>query len=90
MSDEDLQLILVNQLLTRLEHLSADSYWSHHASGLRGSLLKTIEQIDTARGENQLVNQQTWRKLDTLISRGYKILENAAREIRGDEMNNEP
>jgi hypothetical protein len=89
MSDEDLQLILVDQLLIRLEHLSADSYWSHHASGLRGSLLKFSEQIESARAKSQLIDQETWRKLDNLMSRGYKILENAARELRGGENNKE-
>jgi hypothetical protein len=53
-------------------------------------LLKYTEQIESARGKNQLIDQETWGNLDNLISRGYRILENAAREIRGDDINNEP
>jgi len=52
MIDEGFQLVLAHQLLVRLERLSADSYWAHRASGLRGSLLKCVEQIETAREKN--------------------------------------
>jgi len=82
MIDEDFQLILAHQLLVRLERLSADSYWAYRASGLRGSLLKCVEQIETAREKNQVVDGETWKKVDNLILRGFWILENAAREIR--------
>jgi hypothetical protein len=82
MIDEDFQLILAHQLLVRLERLSADSYWAHRASGLRGSLLKCMEQIETARDKNQVVDGETWQKADNLILKGFWILEKAAREIR--------
>ena len=82
MIDEDFQLVLAHQLLGRLERLSADSYWAHRASGLRGSLLKCVEQIETARDKNQVVDGETWQKADNLILRGFWILEKAAREIR--------
>jgi hypothetical protein len=81
MIDEDFQLVLAHQLLVRLERLSADSYWAHRASGLRGSLLKYMEQIETAREKNQVVDGETWQKVDNLILKGFWILENAAREI---------
>ena len=82
MIDEDFQLVLAHQLLGRLERLSADSYWAHRASGLRGSLLKCVEQIEAARDKNQAVDGETWQKADNLILSGFWILENAAREIR--------
>jgi len=82
MIDEDFQLVLAHQLLGRLERLSADSYWAHRASGLRGSLLKCVEQIETARDKNQVVDGETWQKADNLIVMGFWILEKAAREIR--------
>ena len=31
-------------LVARLERLSADSYWAHQASGVRGSLLRLMEK----------------------------------------------
>ena len=82
MTDSDFQLTTANQLLARLEHLSADSYWAHRASGLRGSLLKCVEQILDAKKRGQIVGQETWRQLKGLNNRGFWILENAAREIR--------
>ena len=82
MIDEDFQLVLAHQLLGRLERLSADSYWAHRASGLRGSLLKCVEQIESARDKNQVVDGEIWQKADNLILRGFWILEKAAREIR--------
>jgi hypothetical protein len=39
--NDDLALLLI----TRLERLSADSYWAHQASGLRGSLLRSLEEM---------------------------------------------
>ena len=30
-------------LISRLERLSADSYWAHRASGLRGALLRSLD-----------------------------------------------
>jgi hypothetical protein len=36
---------LIKLLIDRLEHLSADSTYAHRASGLRGSLLRALDQI---------------------------------------------
>jgi hypothetical protein len=85
MVDSDFQLATARQLLVRLERLSADSYWAHRASGLRGSLLKCLEQIDISGDNNQPENDTTWRQLITLNLQGYWILENAARQIRISE-----
>jgi hypothetical protein len=65
------------QLAARLERLSADSYWAHQASGVRGSLLRCLEQIE--RGGGQLGKHM--KRLDQLMFQGYHILEKAAREI---------
>jgi hypothetical protein len=56
-------------LIGRLERLSADSYWAHQASGVRGSLLKLMEigDLDSERGT-------------FLIERGFDFLEKAAKE----------
>jgi hypothetical protein len=63
-------------LAARLERLSADSYWAHQASGLRGALLRALDQIE--RGP---IAEKDWARLDELTASGFEILENAAREV---------
>jgi hypothetical protein len=60
-----------------LEHLSADSVWAHRASGMRGSLLRILEHMETGRPSPHDVGE-----LDRLVQAGFDILEKAAREIR--------
>lgn len=65
-------------LAARLERLSADSHWAHRASGLRGALLRCLDEL-----ENQpKMNPQTAARLDELVHRGELILIKAARLIR--------
>jgi len=65
----DQQRELIEMLITRLERLSADSYWAHRASGVRGSLLKIFEaEIPEAS------------QAEELIERGFEFLEKAAKE----------
>jgi hypothetical protein len=59
-----------------LERLSADSIWAHRASGLRGSLFKALEQIETDKASQEDISY-----LIRLVQAGYAILEKAAREI---------
>ena len=64
---------LIQLLLVRLEHISADSVWAHRASGIRGSLLRALERNaygETVPGAN----------LEPLIAAGFHILENVVRE----------
>jgi hypothetical protein len=63
----------INQLLQRLERISADSRWAHLASGYRGSLLKALEEI-----EHGFVIDP--RRLESLIAESTVILYRAARE----------
>jgi hypothetical protein len=65
--EKDLELARI--LIARLERLSADSYWAHRASGVRGSLLRWVEddQGDVGQGRG-------------LINYGFEVLEKAARE----------
>jgi hypothetical protein len=65
-------------LLQRLEKISADSRWSHQASGIRASLAKTLASITTQSEPAQV------EKLDLLMGQGYQILEKVAREIPED------
>ena len=60
---------LIDMLVARLERLSADSYWAHQASGVRGSLLRIIE--------NERLDSSD---LDILVEMGFDFLEKAARE----------
>jgi hypothetical protein len=60
-------------LLERLERIPADSIWAHRASGVRGSLLRMLEQLE----DGQEFESQ---ELKQLISHGFQILENAAQE----------
>ena len=77
-SGKDSQIEQATTLVARLERLSADSYWAHRASGLRGALLRSIERLESGEaGEKEETVQ-----LDRLFQRGFEILARAAREIR--------
>jgi hypothetical protein len=60
---------LIRMLIARLERLSADSYWAHQASGVRGSLLRLLEaeKFDSDQGV-------------LLVDMGFDFLEKAAKE----------
>jgi hypothetical protein len=70
---------LINRLIDRLEHLSADSTYAHRASGLRGSLLRWMERLESGKHINQIERNQ----LDQLLEYGFAILELAAKELGG-------
>ena len=70
-SREDIQLLQL--LLTRLERVSVDSYWAHRASGLRGSLLRSLERLEAGESVNGIA-------LQGILDQGFDILERAARE----------
>ena len=63
------RVALARMLISRLERLSADSYWAHQASGVRGSLLKLMDSgdLNSAGG-------------DFFVERGFELLEKAAKE----------
>lgn len=71
------RVVFARQLVSKLERLSADSYWAHQASGVRGSLLRAISEFEAAPHPSTLAG----RHLDELIERAYTILVKAAREI---------
>jgi hypothetical protein len=62
-------------LIGRLEHIPADSIWAHRASGVRGSLLKMIESLESGG----VIDPQQYENLYNL---GFRILEAAAKEKR--------
>jgi hypothetical protein len=68
-------------LISRLERLSADSLYAHRASGLRGSLLRYIEQVESSVYNQTQVNYSQ-SQIDSMLALGFQILESAAKEIR--------
>lgn len=76
-------LALARQLVARLERLSADSFWAHRASGMRGALLRSLEQAEslTSTQEAASAPNAALHELERLVEQGYQILANAAREI---------
>jgi hypothetical protein len=71
----DLQPIeLLRMLATRLERLSVDSRWARRASGLRGNIIKILEQAEN--GETVAV-----KRLDLLTNTAFDILRRAAQEV---------
>lgn len=70
--DED-TVKLLRRLLARLERISADSYWAHQASGVRGSLLRIMEGIE----KDQPMPGSNFNKV---VENGFFILRMAARE----------
>jgi hypothetical protein len=59
--------------LERLERISVDSIWAHQASGVRGSLLKMVQQQEHSQQAEQ-------PDMMRLVAYGFEILEKAARE----------
>jgi hypothetical protein len=66
---------LIKLLLERLERVSVDSYWAHRASGIRGGLLKLLEELEKGTPAGQANPSE-------LISSAFDILTRAAREKR--------
>jgi len=67
------------QLVARLERLSADSYWAHQASGVRGSLLKYLEKLES--NGNLKFSETESLEFELLLMHGYRLLERAARQL---------
>jgi len=45
---DEMAISLIQLLTARLERISADSFWAHRASGIKGSLFRIMEK--TTRG----------------------------------------
>ncbi len=71
MDDETLRTLRL--LLARLERISADSVTAHRASGVRGAMLRMVDQLE--RGV--AVSDQ---ELQRLLDNAYVLLRRAARE----------
>lgn len=73
MESPELNEKFVRLLLPRLERISADSLWAHRASGVRGALIRLLEQMQ--RGDT--VDPA---RLQANVERGLEILREAAGE----------
>jgi hypothetical protein len=75
---ENQPIDLLHLLADRLERLSVDSRWARRASGLRGNLLKVIEQ--------QNLGEPIAKKLlEQLTDTAFEILRQAAQDIPNQE-----
>lgn len=70
---DEKKLSLIHLLIARLERISADSFWAHRASGVKGSLLRMLE-----KSEKRLPIQPF--ELNRIMDLGFSILEKAAKE----------
>lgn len=64
---------LIRLLLPRLERISVDSYWAHRASGVRGALVRMLDQLENGGP----VDLASFKKN---IAAGFEILREAAEE----------
>ena len=65
---------LLRMMADRLERLSVDSHWARRASGLRGNMIKVLEEIDAGQ-------EVEAARLNPLIERAFEVLRHAAQEI---------
>jgi hypothetical protein len=60
--------------MARLERLSADSHWARRASGLRGNIVKVLDEADSGHEVSQA-------RLELLTEAAFDILRRAAQDI---------
>lgn len=72
MSAVDIELLRL--LVGRMERLSVDSIWARRASGLRGNMLKVLEEIEAGQ-------EVASARVDWLTKRAFEVLRKAAQEI---------
>jgi len=63
----------LRMLLARLERISADSVTAHRASGVRGAMLRAIDQLEK---RERVPDYEVKRLLES----GYLLLQRAAKE----------
>jgi hypothetical protein len=68
------QTQLLRLLVSRLERLSADSHWARRASGLRGNIVKVLEEADSGQ-------EVSTNRLELLTESAFDILRRAAQDI---------
>lgn len=76
------QVKLLKMMADRLERLNVDSKWARRASGLRGAVIRAIEQIQLGKIPSQ-------DEVDHLIGRSMDILAKAAKDIPDSDISKE-
>ena len=71
-------------VVMRLEKLCPDSRWARRASGVRGNLLKLLDELDVQVEAGEECFPADLERLDQLVRFGFWILEKAARELVAD------
>jgi len=69
---------LARLVVERLEKVSADSIWARRSSGVRGNLLRLLDEFE----KNPPPSEHQVKRLENLCQAGFTMLENAAREKR--------
>ncbi|MBE0683514.1 MAG: hypothetical protein IH589_16520 [Anaerolineales bacterium] len=67
-------LALLRMLIARLERISADSYWAHRASGIRGTLLKMLDDLESGKTVSGI-------ELRLVTNQGYEVLLSAIKDL---------
>jgi hypothetical protein len=60
--------------MSRLERLSVDSHWARRASGLRGNIVKVLDEADSGQ-------EVSPARLELLTESAFNILRRAAQDI---------
>jgi hypothetical protein len=83
LSSSERQITEARILVERLERLSADSYWAHQASGMRGALLRAIALFESSQDDstNQPLEIIQASQLNRVMGRSFEILVRAARDM---------
>jgi hypothetical protein len=68
------QIQLLRLLMSRLERLSVDSHWARRASGLRGNIVKVLDEADSGQ-------EVSPARLELLTESAFNILRRAAQDI---------
>lgn len=71
------KIVELRLLIARLERLSVDSHWAHRAAGLRGGLLKALDDLEAGKPAPD--------ELAVVLAQSYRVLIRAAREIPARE-----
>ena len=73
-ASQSARIDLLRLLVARLERLSVDSHWARRASGLRGNIVKLLEEAEA--GQNVPVG-----RINLLTEAAFDILRRAAQDI---------
>ncbi len=73
-SSQTNSLQLLRLLVSRLERLSVDSHWARRASGLRGNIIKMLEEADSGEPVSAA-------RLELVTGSAFDLLRRAAHDI---------